>query len=94
MLSAGFSIGRNNAKEAAISGGCLANWESFANRPRRKSPAGAPRPKEIARGGSPQKPLCGGCCQTPPSANADTSPFRGGLQQASALGAITPQKPL
>ena len=54
MLSAGFSIGGNNAAEAAISGGC---------------------------------------CQTPPSANADTSPFRGGLRRASALGAITPKKP-
>ena len=43
ILPACFSIGRSNAKEAAISGVRLDNWESFANRLRREMPAGAPR---------------------------------------------------
>ncbi len=49
MLSAGFSIGRNNAKEAAISGGCLANWESFANCPGGKRPRGLPAEAALRR---------------------------------------------
>ena len=51
MLSAGFSIGRNNAKEAAISGVCLANWESFANRPRRETAVGLPTLGNVSKFG-------------------------------------------
>ena len=42
MLSAGFSIGRNNAKEAALAACSKDNWESFANRPRRETAVGLP----------------------------------------------------
>ncbi len=59
LLAAGFSIGRSNLTEAAISGVYREKRERFAHRPRRESPAGAARPEGIASGGSPP----GGKCQ-------------------------------
>ena len=53
LLAAGFSIGRSNLTEAAISGVYREKRERFAHRPRRESPAGAARPEGNASGGSP-----------------------------------------
>ena len=54
VLLASFSTGRIDLSEAANSGVYYVCWESFANRPRRKLPAGAARPEGIASGGSPR----------------------------------------
>ena len=65
-LGESFSTGRSNLSEAAISGMYFANWGIFANRLRRKSPAGAPRfgqkngkfPRESAVPKSFSKKIC------------------------------------
>ena len=53
MLSAGFSIGRKHAAEAAISGVNFANWGSSAHRLRRETAVGPADPEENGSGHCP-----------------------------------------